>query len=141
MIGAYIIYGLGLIYTILYLIYCIVLEINLLKNGCIDCYYYGKICGFGKGKLSALFFKKGDNINFSKRKLSWKHMIPDMMVFILPIIAGIIQIIFQFSWNVLVMMLIIIVLSMAGNAIVRGFLTCKKCVQRQLGCPAEKLFN
>ena len=141
LIGANIVYGLGLIYTSLYLIYCLFLEINLLKKGCVNCYYYGKICGFGKGKLSALFFKRGNSIKFSKRKLSWKDMIPDMMVFILPVIAGIIQIIFQFSWNIMVMMVILLVLSMAGNAMIRGFLTCDKCVQRQLGCPAEELFN
>ncbi|GAB4308421.1 MAG: hypothetical protein Kow0019_04890 [Methanobacteriaceae archaeon] len=141
LIGANIVYGLGLIYTSLYLIYCLFLEINLLKKGCVNCYYYGKICGFGKGKLSALFFKRGDNIKFSKRKLSWKDMIPDMMVFILPVIAGIIQILFQFSWNILLMMVILLVLSMAGNAMIRVFLTCDKCVQRQLGCPAEELFN
>ena len=71
-------------------------------------------------------------MKFSKRKLSWKYMIPDMMVFILPLLAGIIQIIFQFSWIVLLMMVILLVLSMAGNALVRGSITCGKYVQRQL---------
>jgi len=57
-IGAFIIYQVGWLYSILYLVYCLFLEIKLLKTSCVNCYYYGKTCGFGKGRLSALFFKK-----------------------------------------------------------------------------------
>lgn len=140
-IGAYIIYGLGLIYAIIYLIYCIFMEIRLLKNGCVNCYYYGKVCGFGKGKLSALFFKKGDISKFNQREIGWKDMIPEMMVPILPLIAGIIILIYNFSWIILVLMIVILILSTAGTAFVRGSLTCRSCKQRELGCPAEQLFN
>ncbi|HMK53244.1 MAG TPA: hypothetical protein VK444_00520 [Methanobacteriaceae archaeon] len=140
-IGAYIISGLGLIYTILYLLYCLFLEIRLLKNGCVNCYYYGKVCGFGKGRLSALFFKKGDPSRFSQKKLSWKDMIPDMLVFIFPVVGGIILLAYNFSWIILFLILIMLILSIAGNAVVRGLLTCGKCKQRELGCPAEELFH
>jgi hypothetical protein len=140
-IGAYIISGLGLIYAILYLLYCLFLEIQVLKNGCTNCYYYGKICGFGKGKLSALIFKKGDHSTYFQRKLTWKDMIPDMMVFILPTLSGILILIYNFSWITLLLIIILVALSLAGNALVRGFLTCGKCKQRELGCPAEELFH
>ena len=36
---------------------------------------------------------------------------------------------------------LIILLTTLGNAIVRGSLACKHCMQRELGCPAEKLFS
>ncbi|WP_431062039.1 hypothetical protein [Methanobacterium sp.] len=140
-IGAYILSGLGLVYAISYLLYCIFLEIRLLKNGCVNCYYYGKICGFGKGRLSALFFKKGDSSKFSQKKLSWKDMIPDMLVFIFPLIGGIILLIYTFSWIILFLIAALLILSFTGNALVRGFLTCGNCKQRELGCPAEDLFN
>jgi hypothetical protein len=140
-IGAYIISGLGLIYTILYLLFCIFMEIRLLKNGCTNCYYYGKICGFGKGRLSAVFFKKGDPSKFSQKKLRWKDMVPDMLIFILPLIAGIIILWSSFSWIIILMILLLLALSTAGNALVRGSLTCGKCKQRELGCPAEDLFH
>lgn len=140
-IGAYILLGLGLIFTMLYLFYCFILEIRLLKDGCVNCYYYGKVCGFGKGKLSALFFKKGYPSQFSQREISWKDMIPDMMVSIFPLIGGIILLIYDFSWITLFLMVVLVILSLAGNALVRGFLTCSRCKQRELGCPAEKLFQ
>lgn len=140
-IGAYIISGLGLIYTILYLLYCLFLEIRLLKNGCVNCYYYGKVCGFGKGRLSALFFKKGDSSKFSQKELGWKDMTPDMLVFIFPVISGIILLMYNFSCIILLLMVGLIILSLAGNALIRGFLTCVKCKQRELGCPAEELFR
>ncbi|OPY26072.1 MAG: hypothetical protein A4E27_00776 [Methanobacterium sp. PtaU1.Bin242] len=140
-IGAYIFLNLGLIFTILYLLYCFILEIRLLKEGCVNCYYYGKVCGFGKGKLSALFFKRGDPSRFSQHEISWKDMIPDMMVFIFPIIGGTVLLIYDFSWITLFLMVVLVILSLAGNALVRGLLTCSRCKQRELGCPAEKLFQ
>lgn len=140
-IGAYILFGLGWIYTLLYILYCLFLEIRLLKTGCVNCYYYGKVCGFGKGWLSALFFKRGDVSQFSQQELRWKDMIPDMMVSIFPIIGGIILLIVNFSWLILFLILGVVILSTAGNSLIRGLLTCGKCKQRELGCPAEKLFE
>ncbi len=140
-IGAYIISTWGITYTILYLLYCLFLEIRLLKKSCTNCYYYGKVCGFGKGKLSALFFEKGDNAQFSQTHLTWKDLLPDMLVSILPLLAGIISLIYNFSWLTVILIIIILVLSMGGNALVRGHLTCGKCKQRESGCPAEELFN
>jgi len=139
-IGAYIISAYGLIYAVIYLLYCLFIEIRLLRNGCVNCYYYGKICGFGKGRLSALFFKKG-NKKFNEREISWRNMIPEMLVSILPLIAGIIILIYNFSWTILILIIAIIILSTAGNALVRGYLTCNMCKQRELGCSAEELFN
>ncbi len=140
-IGAYIISGLGLIYSVIYLFYCLFLEIRILKISCTNCYYYGKACGFGKGKISALFFKKGDTSKFNEREINWKDMIPDMLIFIIPLIAGILILIYNFSWFILLLIIILLILSFAGNAIIRGFLTCKMCKQRESGCPAEKLFQ
>lgn len=140
-IGAYIISGLGLIYALIYIIYCLFMEIRVLKNGCVNCYYYGKVCGFGKGNLSALFFKKGDISKFNEREISPKDMIPELLVSVLPLIAGIIILIYNFSWTILILMVIILILSTAGNAVIRGSLTCNMCKQREMGCPAEKLFN
>jgi len=42
---------------------------------------------------------------------------------------------------VLFALLLLIVLSTTGNAFIRGTFTCKYCKQRDLGCPAEQLFN
>jgi hypothetical protein len=47
----------------------------------------------------------------------------------------------DFTWLVVVMLAILVVLSLGGNAVVRGSFACKYCKQRQIGCPAEKLFG
>ncbi len=138
--GSFIIYQVGWIYSTLYLIYCLILEIKLLKTGCVNCYYYGKTCGFGKGRLSALFFKKGDPSKFTQKELKWKDMIPDMLVFIVPTLAGIFLLLSNFTWIILVLILVLLTLSLFGNALIRG-LTCNKCKQRDLGCPAQDLFQ
>ncbi len=67
LIGAYIVYLTGLVWLILYLIFILILEIRLLKISCVHCYYYNKRCAFGKGKLCAIFFKKGHPKKFIEK--------------------------------------------------------------------------
>lgn len=50
----------------LYVLYCFGLEVQLLKGHCVNCYYYGEICGFGKSKLCAWLFKKGEPENLQR---------------------------------------------------------------------------
>ena len=140
-IGAFIFYQLSIIFTALYLLFCLWIEFRILQKSCANCYYYGKICGLGRGKLSPLFFKKGNPEGFTDRKISWKDLIPDFLVLIFPLVGGIIALIMDFTWLILVLMVILIVLSLYGNALIRGSLACKYCKQKELGCPAEQLFN
>ncbi len=140
-IGAYVIYRIGIIWAILYLLYVLGLEIRLMKNICVDCYYYGKFCTFGKGKLSAIFFNKGSSKAFSERKIAWKDMIPDFLVSLIPAVVGIVLLIMDFSWLILSLIILLAVLASVGNGLVRRFLACKFCKQREIGCPPEQLFN
>ncbi|MCX6750488.1 MAG: hypothetical protein NTZ83_03450 [Candidatus Pacearchaeota archaeon] len=140
-IGAYIIYQLGFLWFVLYVLYIVALEISVMKKSCVNCYYYDKFCAFGKGKLSAVFFKKGNPKKFLKREMAWKDIIPDFLVSIIPIIAGIVLLIIDFSWLMLCLIVILIILAFPGSGFVRGSLACKFCKQRKLGCPAEKLFE
>jgi len=36
---------------------------------------------------------------------------------------------------------ILLVLSFGGNAFIRGSFACNYCKQKEIGCPAEKLFS
>ncbi len=139
--GAYIILQIGILWMILYLLYILGLEINLMKKGCVRCYYYGKSCAFGKGKLSAILFKKGNPKAFTNKKITWKDIIPDFFVSIIPIITGIVILTLKFNWLILVLIILLISLASAGNEFVRGSLACKFCKQREIGCPAEQLFK
>jgi hypothetical protein len=140
-LGLYIFYHLGILFAILYLSYCLWLESQILRGSCKHCYYFGKTCGLGRGKICALIFKKGDPKKFIEREISWKDLIPDFLILIFPLVGGVIVLIKGFSWLILSMMVILVILSMAGNALVRGSLACKYCKQKELGCPAERLFN
>jgi len=140
-IGAYILYKLWIGFMVLYILYCIKIEKRVLRKSCVNCYYYRKVCCFGKGKLCALLFKKGNPSEFCKRKISWHHLLPDFLVSVFPIIGGIILLTERFEWSILILMIIIALLSSVGNAFIRGNFACKYCKQRVLGCPAEKLFN
>ena len=140
-IGAYVMARCGLWWAIGYLLYCVWIEIRLLRRSCVNCYYYGKLCAFGKGKLCALLFKRGDPGKFTEDQIRWVDLVPDFLVSIIPLIAGIVLLVTSFSWVILVLLVLLLVLSSAGNAFVRGSYACKHCKQRELGCPAEKLFN
>ena len=139
-IGAFLIYQLGLAWMIVYLLFILALEVRLLRGSCVHCYYHGKACAFGKGRVSGLFFEKGDPDKFSEKDVGWKDMIPDIMVALIPLVIGIILLIRDFSWLILAMLVLLLLLASSGNAWIRGSLACKYCKQREIGCPAEQLF-
>ncbi|OHB73288.1 MAG: hypothetical protein A2Z25_09550 [Planctomycetes bacterium RBG_16_55_9] len=140
-IGVYILGRCGIFWMVLYLLYCGWIEIRLLRHSCASCYYYGKVCAFGKGKLCALLFKKGDPQKFAEVQVRWRDLVPDFLVSIFPLIGGIVLLVMDFNWIILTLLIVLLVLSSAGNAFVRGSFACKYCKQKELGCPAEKLFN
>ena len=140
-IGAFLIYQLGTVWLVLYVLYIAWLEIRVLRKSCVNCYYYGKVCAFGKGKLSCLFLKRGDPHHFSKEQITWKDILPDFMVSIVPIVVGVVFLIRDFNWLLLSLVLLLLLLTFIGNGLIRGSLACKYCRQREIGCPAEQLFN
>lgn len=140
-LGVLIIFRLGLVFSALYLLYIFILELRLIKDHCTNCFYWGKTCGFGKGKISSLFFKKGDTSRFCIKEMTWKDMIPDILVSLIPLMIGIILLIIKFDFILLSALLLLIVLNTAGNSFIRGKLTCKHCKQEESGCPASNLFN
>jgi hypothetical protein len=139
--GAAILRGFGLWLAALSVVYAVWVELKVLRGSCIHCAYYGRVCGLGRGKLCALFFARGDPEWFSRRPISWKAMLPDLMVTVFPLVGGVILLVRDFSWVILGLMLVLILLSTVGNGMVRGSLACKHCRQRELGCPAEQLFS
>jgi hypothetical protein len=140
-LGAYILFKLSVLLPVFYLLFCMWVEYKVLKYSCVNCYYCGKTCGLGKGKLANLIFKKGDPQKFIERKVSWKDMVPDFLVLGFPLAGGTIYLIKDFTLLMLVLLVILTILSFGGIALVRGKLVCKYCRQRELGCPAQQLFG
>lgn len=140
-IGAVLLSRFSIIWAVVYVIVILLLEFRLVSGHCVDCYYYGKTCAFGKGRLSSLFFRKGNPEKFSHMNVTWKDILPDFLMFMIPILAGILLLILNFSWTVLILVIALFLLGFLGNALVRGKLACRYCRQRELGCPAEQLFG
>lgn len=140
-IGVYILLQSGIIWVAVYLIFILFLEFRLISGHCPDCYYYGRTCAFGKGRLSSLFFKKGSPERFAAMKITWKDLVPDFLLFIIPVLAGILLLIQGFTLTILILVIVLLFLGFVGNALVRGHLACKYCRQREIGCPATHLFN
>jgi hypothetical protein len=140
-LGIIILYRTGWIVSFLYLIFILTLEYRLISTHCINCYYWGKTCGFGKGRLSSLVFKSGDVSKFCNNEISWKEMIPDLLISLIPVGTAIVLLIIEFDFFLLLVAVLLITLTTIGNGFIRGKLTCRFCKQRESGCPAQKLFN
>ena len=140
-LGFVIIFRLGYFFSIFYLIYILILEYRLIRYHCINCFYWGKTCGFGKGRLSSLFFKKGNILRFCIKEMTFKDMIPDILITLIPLVIGIILLVAKFDFILLFALLLLLILTTIGNGFVRGTLTCKYCEQKELSCPADRLFN
>ena len=140
-LGFLIMLQLGLVIGLVFLLYILILEYRLLRYHCTNCWYWGKSCGFGKGKLSALLFNKGDPTKFCTQTFTWKDMIPDVLVSLIPMVTGIVLLYIQFDYVILFALIFLFALSSSGNGYVRGTLTCNHCKQKELGCPAAELFK
>ncbi len=84
-------------------------------------------------------FRKGSPEKFTAMKLTGKDIVPDFLLFIIPVLAGILLLVQGFTWTILMLVIVLILLGFAGNALVRGQLACKYCRQREIGCPATEL--
>jgi hypothetical protein len=88
-IGLYLMARLGIIWGVLYAAYCIWMEWRLLSGSCRSCYYYGKRCGFGKGRVCSRFFTKAPEQSLCSKPISWRDVVPDFLVSLIPLGAGI----------------------------------------------------
>ncbi|MFC1998555.1 hypothetical protein ACFLVR_02795 [Chloroflexota bacterium] len=100
---------------------------------CVNCYYYGKWCATGWGKLAAVFFKKGDMDKFSTSiGVKIAPMVYGLLS-IIPITLLIVAMVAQFSVPRIVVLVLLIGVS-AYSAVVNRKKTCAKCKMRLI-CP------
>ncbi len=140
-IGAVILAGFSPWVSVAYLLFCLWLEARVMRKSCVNCYYYGKNCGTGKGRLCALLFKRGDPQRFAAKEATWKEVLPDFLVSLLPLLGGIVLSFLDFTWLRIFLLVLLMALASVGTAAIRGNLLCKYCEQGRLGCPAAKLFE
>jgi hypothetical protein len=139
-LGSAIVARLGWGFLAPYLLFLACFEVNLLARSCVHCAYYGRACFSGKGLVASWFFKRGEPSRFA-REMSWLSLVPDMLIVLFPLGVGLFLSIRRFDWILLALMAGLVIVAFPGNGLVRGKLACCHCRQRELGCPAEKLFR
>lgn len=139
-LGALVFLGFGWPFVVLFLAFCAFLEFRVLSASCRGCYYFGKTCFSGKGRLAAKLFERSPD-SLASKKITKLAILPDFMVTLLPVFGGIYLLIGRFDWVIVGAVAGLVLLATAGNSYVRGALACKHCKQRDLGCPALRLFE
>jgi len=140
-LGSYILLRIGIVFLVIYVACILALEYRLLRHHCVDCYYYGRRCCFGKGRLCALFFRKGNPEHFSGKEIGWTDILPDFLVALVPIVLGIILLVLSFDPFLLAAVVLLAILAFPGSGFIRSRWACRYCRQREKGCPAERLFD
>ncbi|NIO22919.1 MAG: hypothetical protein GTN38_02730 [Candidatus Aenigmarchaeota archaeon] len=141
--GLYLLYLILPLFALLFFIYILYLEVKLLREGCVRCYYYGKRCVCGKGKVAKVFFKKDEKRKFYEREVTMKDMIPSFLPMIITLIAGmylVIQGLPIINFPVIGIAVWPLIVTFFGNPIIYGKMSCPHCKQRELGCPACEFF-
>ena len=138
--GAFLLLRLHPVVSLLYLVYCAGVELNVMYRSCRSCVYYGKRCAFGKGWLAARLFSQGDPASFATKDVSALNLIPDFLVVVFPVVGGLISLVFAFSWVILGLIVVFLVVFLVGTATIRGKAACRYCMQRERGCPAAQMF-
>lgn len=135
LLGTIVIYVLHPILGFIFLLLAVSTIIISMKLRCTHCYYLGKYCNFGLGKLTAILFKEGESEEFRNTR----KVVPTAMLsfgtMLLPVITGIGLIVIDFSLINIGLLLVYILFGIMPNFFVRGNF-CEKCMQGHLGCPS-----
>lgn len=105
------------------------------KIVCTNCYYYGRWCCMGWGKLSALLFKKGNIDRF--RRSAGIRIAPAFYVLLVlvPLIMVIITLVQEFTVPKIVVLVILLLISIYSMFLSRKR-NCSRCKMKPI-CPGS----
>ncbi|MBN2042729.1 MAG: hypothetical protein JW754_02885 [Candidatus Aenigmarchaeota archaeon] len=138
--GIYLLYLIWPVLAVLFAVYIAAMESMVYREGCRNCWYYGKRCMSGRGCLAKMFMKKGDPKKFSEKDVSAKAFIPSSLISVVPVIAGIYLFLQGFDFVLLGIGVWPIIVMFLGNPVIYGELSCPHCKQSELGCPVSEFF-
>jgi len=120
----------------IYLAFAIIMVFAVLRKlVCTNCYYYDKWCCTGWGKLSALFFKKGDIKKFSSSYGLKLAPLAYGLLTLIPLISVVISLTQGFTIPKIVVLILLLLISFYSGTINRKK-TCAKCKMRLI-CPGS----
>ncbi|UCB51793.1 MAG: hypothetical protein JSV10_07345 [Candidatus Zixiibacteriota bacterium] len=131
-LGIYIMTSIKEVLGLAYVIYSlVVLTLILPLSRCTSCFYHGKACNTGWGKVAAYLFPKGDESKFVDH---YDYSIFIHLLWIIPLLASLFQLARERSLLALAVVLAYaFVLSLEKIALKK--LACSRCRQREF-CPA-----
>jgi hypothetical protein len=131
-LGIYILTSIKEVLGLAYIVYSlVVLTLILPLSRCSSCFYHGKACNTGWGKVAAYLFPKGDESKFVRH---YNYAIFIHLLWIIPLLASLLQLVRLRNLLVLVVFgayLFVLLL----EKIVLKKLACSRCHQREF-CPA-----
>ncbi len=107
----------------------------LRKLVCTNCYYYGRWCGMGWGKLSALFFKQGSMGDFDKSIGLKLAPVTYGLLSLIPLICLVISMVQGFTVAKIVVLILLLLVSLYSGVISRKK-CCTSC-RMKLICPGS----
>ena len=140
-IGFYILSLLGLVWGVLFVGYLLFLEYRVYREGCVNCYYYGKRCMSGRGTIAPVLFKKGEPKKFCERKVTKKDLVPLILAMVFPAVGGAILLLGSLSFFILGLVVVPWIIWFLGNPLIYGKLACPHCKQGRICCPANDFFG
>lgn len=130
--GVYILHKLHHMLAMIYIIYAVLaLTLILLLSRCVNCFYHGKLCNTGWGKMAAYLFKKSDE---SKYVEYYNYAIFLHFLWLVPFLIALLQVIRERDILALLTFLIYAFILFIEKITLKK-LCCKRCHQREF-CPA-----
>ena len=117
-----------------YLAFAVIMVGSVLRKFvCINCYYYNKWCSTGWGKLSAMFFKKGNIEKFGTSIGLKLAPLTYGVLSLIPIIFIVASMFQGFAISKLIVLISLLLISFYSGTVNRKK-SCVKCKMR-LACP------
>jgi len=120
--------ALGIIYA-LYALYALTLILPLSR--CVNCFYYGRACNTGWGKVAAYLYGKGDESRYAEQ---YNYAVFLHLLWVVPLFASFFKLILEKSLFFLIVFLAYSLVLWIEKVGLKK-LACRKCHQREF-CPA-----
>jgi hypothetical protein len=120
--------ALGIIYA-LYALYALTLVLPLSR--CVNCFYYGRACNTGWGKVAAYLYGKGDESRYAEH---YNYAIFLHLLWVIPLLASFFKLIMEKSLFFLMFFLVYTLVLWIEKVGLKK-LACRRCHQREF-CPA-----
>lgn len=140
-LGIYILSDIKDFLGVVYVIYSLVaLTLILPLSRCVSCFYHGKLCNTGWGKVAAYLFPKNMNrVVYTKGVESkyiehYNYAILIHLLWLVPLLGSLFQVLRKRAMIVLILFLVYLFILLLEKIVLKK-LACKRCHQREF-CPA-----